>query len=240
MGSSTVTPVKKATAPAAMTPHRAERVAQDVEEGGAHVHVPRARQERQPGQVHRQADDRHHQHQAGLDGLRVGDALPGLVADEQRDADQGHPVDQRREDLQPEEPVGALEVRRAAREPQRQRRQEQRRGVGEHVAGVGEQRQRARGPAADGLEHHHRDRQRQGPQEPPPVLLALAAAPPAHPDVTVAVPGPVVVVLLGLGRLGLRALAGAGAFGQRAPAVVRVGGAARDLWRVRHRCRRLS
>src|SRR6266702_411420 len=143
---------------------RAEQVAHDVEVRAALVErvVVAAMQDRGPKGVGRQsyAGDDQEQRAVHLGG-RLEPAV-GLEADTERDHDQGRPVHERRQDLQPQQSERPLRRHRPLCQCRHDERQTQRGHVGQQVCE----------PPAHGFGNHHRGRDRQHDLHPPPALLA--------------------------------------------------------------------
>src|SRR3989442_7704199 len=98
--------------------------------------------------------------------------MVSLEADPERDHNQGGPVHERSQDLEPQQAERALGGHRPLGERRHHQRQAQGGHVGQHVARVGQQGQRVGQPPAHGLGYHHRGRDRQHEPHPPPALLA--------------------------------------------------------------------
>src|SRR5436189_51631 len=153
---------------------RAEQVAHDVEVRAALVErvVVAAMQDRRPKGVGRQSyacDDQEQRPVHLCGGL---EPAVGLEPDTERDHDQGRPVHERRQDLQPQQSERPLRRHRPLCQCRHDERQAQRGHVGQHVARVGQQGQRVCAPPAHGFGNHHRSRDRQHDLHPPPALLA--------------------------------------------------------------------
>ena len=108
-------------------------------------------QDPQADQVDREAADRHQQHRQAGDRVRLGEARPGLVEDDQPDPEQEHGVGDGGQDLGAVEPERLAQGGRTGGDPQRPERHPQPDDVRQHVAGIGEQGQRAGEQAADDL-----------------------------------------------------------------------------------------
>src|SRR5256884_4668933 len=153
---------------------RAEQVAHDVEVGAALVErvVVAAMQDRGPKGVGRQSYSCDDQEQQSVHTWRGWEPAASLEADTERDPDQGRPVHERRQDLQPQQSERPLRRHRPLCQCRHDERQTQRGHVGQHVARVGKQGQRVCEPPAHGFGNHHRGRDRQHDLHPPPALLA--------------------------------------------------------------------
>ena len=101
---------------------------------------------------------------------RIPESVVRLDRDADGDCDQGRPVHQRRQDLEPEQAECALGGGGALREGGDHERQGQRPNVRKHVTRVREQRQRAGEPAPDQLHHHDRRRDLERHGHSPPAL----------------------------------------------------------------------
>src|SRR2546429_1736072 len=153
---------------------RAEQVAHDVEVRAALVErvVVAAMQDRGPKGVGRQSYAGDDQEQRPVHLCGGLEPAVGLEPDTERDHDQGRPVHERRQDLQPQQSERPLRRHRPLCQCRHDERQTQRGHVGQHVARVGQQGQRVGEPPAHGFGNHHRSRNRQHDLHPPPALLA--------------------------------------------------------------------
>jgi hypothetical protein len=124
-----------------------------VPERGLHVQVvaTRAREDRGGGGVDDEPDERHDEHPAAENVLRVVEPADGLDEDPDGDHCEGDAVRERGEDLRPPVAEAPLGGRGPTREPRGDERERQRGRVAEHVPGVGEQRKASREPSADDL-----------------------------------------------------------------------------------------
>lgn len=97
--------------------HRSEGVSQNLEAGALDVEALVGALAQQPKghEGDQQSYDGHHEHWRAEDLGRVRDALDCLPDDPDGDPEQQHGVGQRRQDLQPVQPKGALAVGRRGR-----------------------------------------------------------------------------------------------------------------------------
>ena len=159
-GSIGVQPVSKDHGAGDERRHRAEQVAEHMDEGAAHVEILAvgALQQEERGDIHQQAEHGDDHHDAARH-LRGGhQPLDRLVDDPRGDGEQREPVGEGDQHLEAVEAVGAPPVRRTPRQPEAEPGQRERGEVGEHVAGVGEKRERAGGDAAGHLGEHEERR----------------------------------------------------------------------------------
>ena len=116
-----------------------------------------------------------HQHGAAEHRLRRHQAARRLDDDAAGDDEQHQTVAEGDQHLQPLEAIGALAVRRPAREAEGEPGEKQAGEIGEHVAGIGQQRQRAGDEAAGRLDHHERAGDERCPEH-AALVVAVAVA----------------------------------------------------------------
>ena len=124
---------------------RGQRVAEDVQESRARVHVVVVVlvQHKGDDDVDDQAYHRDDEHRPGLDRLRLLPAIPGLAQNLEGDEQQRDAVGERRQDLQAVVAVGMAVIGGQGCRAQRQVTQAQGKRIHKHVRRVGQQRQTA-------------------------------------------------------------------------------------------------
>ena len=136
---------------------RAERIADDVQPGGARVHVMAVQAAHDP-EVEGEAHGSDGSGCTAAHGSRFAEANHGFVGERDHDREHRAGIDECCDDFRASETVGMALRWRPLRHPRRQSTEAERRAVGQHVARIREERERPGPPAAERFDEREDDR----------------------------------------------------------------------------------